>query len=106
MEKEELKNIIKEVVRQELADMVGPDRFRFNKNIQIENGRNIEFSKVTGTKIGGAATQKLSFYGVTPVDQPATISDPAGAGSAGVDQPARDAINTIIDRLQELGLIA
>jgi len=106
MEKEELTNLIKEVIRQELAEMVGNDRFRFNKNIQIENARNIELSKATGTQIGTATDQKLGFYGATPVDRPATVDNPAGAGSAGVDQPARNAIEAIIDRLQELGLIA
>jgi len=44
------------------------------------------------------------FYGVTPVDQPATIADPSGGGTQ--DSQARVAIEAIIDRLQELGLIA
>ncbi len=57
-----------------------------------------------GLKIGAAATSLLGFYGVTPVDQPATITDPTGGGT--IDAEARTAINTIIDRLQELGLIA
>jgi hypothetical protein len=58
----------------------------------------------TGTKIGTATNQKLGFYNATPVDQPATVSDPSGG--AVVDAEARTAINAIIDRLQELGLIA
>ena len=57
-----------------------------------------------GLRIGGAATSLLGFYGATPVDQPATITDPTGGGT--IDAEARTAINTIIDRLQELGLIA
>jgi hypothetical protein len=57
-----------------------------------------------GLKIGGAATSLLGFYGATPVDRPDTIADPTGGGT--IDAEARAAINTIIDRLQELGLIA
>lgn len=57
-----------------------------------------------GLRIGGASTSLLGFYGATPVDQPDTIADPAGGGT--IDAEARTAINTIIDRLQELGLIA
>jgi len=57
-----------------------------------------------GVKIGSATTSLLSFYGVTPVDQPATVTDPTGGGTQ--DAEARTAINAIIDRLQELGLIA
>lgn len=57
-----------------------------------------------GFKIGTATTSLLGFYGVTPVDQPATVADPAGGGT--IDTEARTAINAIIDRLQELGLIA
>ena len=57
-----------------------------------------------GVKIGSATTSLLGFYGVTPVDQPDTVTDPTGGGTQ--DAEARTAINAIIDRLQELGLIA
>ena len=57
-----------------------------------------------GLRIGSAITSLLGFYGVTPVDQPATVADPTGGGT--IDTEARTAIGLIIDRLQELGLIA
>ena len=57
-----------------------------------------------GLKIGSAATSLIGFFGATPVDQPATVADPTGGGT--IDAEARTAIQTIIDRLQELGLIA
>lgn len=57
-----------------------------------------------GLQIGSAITSLLGFYGVTPVDQPATVADPTGGGT--IDTEARTAIGLIIDRLQELGLIA
>jgi hypothetical protein len=57
-----------------------------------------------GIKLGSATSSLLGFYGATPVDRPATVADPAGGGT--IDTEARTAINDIIDRLQELGLIA
>jgi len=57
-----------------------------------------------GLRIGGAITSLLGFYGATPVNQPDTIADPTGGLTT--DTEARTAINAIIDRLQELGLIA
>lgn len=57
-----------------------------------------------GLRFGGASNSLLGFYGATPVDRPDTIADPTGGGT--IDTEARTAINTIIDRLQELGLIA
>jgi hypothetical protein len=57
-----------------------------------------------GLKIGDSSTALLGFYGATPVDRPDTVADPSGGGT--IDTEARTAINAIIDRLQELGLIA
>jgi hypothetical protein len=57
-----------------------------------------------GLNIGDASTALLGFYGATPVDRPDTVADPSGGGT--IDTEARTAINAIIDRLQELGLIA
>jgi hypothetical protein len=54
----------------------------------------------SGINLGTATTELLGFYGVTPVDQPATVTDPT-------DLPTCiTAISAIIDRLQELGLVA
>ncbi len=95
---------VREIIRDELRNLIRSDRFTFEKLIQILDGRNIQTGRTTGTKIGTAIDQLLSFYGVTPVNQPATISDPSGGGTQ--DSEARTAINALIDRLQELGLIA
>lgn len=53
-----------------------------------------------GVVLGQSTSDKVGFYGVTPVDQPATVADATDAATA-ITQ-----INAIIDRLQELGLIA
>ena len=70
----------------------------------VFDGANLALGTTTGTKIGTATTQKIGFFNATPVDQPAAVADPAGGGT--IDAEARTAINAIIDRLQELGLIA
>lgn len=89
-----------------LDELERSDRFAFQKHIQLLDGRNVQTGRTTGTKIGTDTDQLLGFYGVTPVNQPATVADPSGAGDPGLDQPARDAVQEVIDRLQELGLIA
>ena len=80
------------------------DRYLFSRDIELEGGRNIQLSTNTGSQFGTATNQLLSFYGVTPVDQPATVADPTGGAT--VDSQARDGVVNLIDRLQELGLIA
>ena len=96
---------IRQIVREELQTLFATDRFTFQKNIQIFDGRNIQLGRTNGTKIGTATDQKIGFYGVDPVDQPATVSDPTGQAND-LDSEARIAVNAIIDRLQELGFLA
>jgi len=97
--------------------MEDEDYFQFNDDILMTGGENIILDTSTGTKIGTATNQLLGFYGATPVDQPATVSDAATQDLTGgdtVDQTkletdltsCKNSINAIIDRLQELGLIA
>jgi len=88
-----------------LAQLEKIDRFTIYKLMQITDGKNIQLGKTIGTKIGTETAQKLGFYNATPVDQPDTISDPSGQTND-LDSEARTAINALIDRLQELGLIA
>ncbi len=54
----------------------------------------------SGLKVGTAATDLVGFYGVAPVDQPATVSDPTDLATC------ITSVSALIDRLQELGLIA
>lgn len=53
-----------------------------------------------GVSLGQDTSDLVAFYGVTPVDQPATVADATNTATALTQ------INAIIDRLQELGLIA
>lgn len=100
MEEEQIRRIIKD----ELKDFMLTERYTFQKHLQIFDGRNIQTGRTTGTRIGTDTDQLIGFYGTTPVNQPATVSDPSGGAT--VDAEARTAINAIIDRLQELGIVA
>src|SRR3990167_5281325 len=92
-----------------LLALARSDRFAFQKDIQLLDGRNIVLNTSTGTRIGTATGQKLGFYNTTPVDQPATVSDANTQTGSYVQadvQSITTAVNAVIDRLQELGLIA
>jgi hypothetical protein len=47
----------------------------FGGDIQIADTANVVLATGTGTKIGTAATQKLGFFGVTPVAQQTELTD-------------------------------
>ncbi len=107
---------VREIIRNELREFLGSDRYIFQKHIQLFDGRNIQTGRTTGTKIATNTDQKLAFYGTTPVDKPETISDVSSGSVSGADTVSLStiqtqfsnyatAINTLIDRLQELGLI-
>lgn len=57
-----------------------------------------------GSSFGSSPTDKLSFYGKTPIVQQVAITAPSGGTT--IDSQARTAINTIITVLQNLGLTA
>lgn len=97
--------------------MEDEDYFKFSDDIMLTGGENIILDTTTGTKIGTATSQLLGFYNATPVNQPDTVSDAATQDLTGTDTvdktkleadltSCKNTINTVIDRLQELGLIA
>ncbi len=53
-----------------------------------------------GTTLGQSATDLVSFYGATPVDQPANVVDATDAATA------ISKLNAVIAALEELGLLA
>ena len=106
---------IREIIRQEFAAYFKSDRMTIYKLLQFLDGRNVQLGTATGTKFGTATGQKLGFYNATPVNQPDTVSDPTITSISGSGADAAintnftnldNAVETIIDRLQELGLIA
>lgn len=87
--------------------MTYSDRFVLSRNLQLQDGRNIQTGRGTGTKIGTAADQKIGFFGKTPVVQQTPNTTPSGGGtgsSDAIDISARTAIGQIKTALQNLGL--
>ena len=95
---------VRQIIREELQEFLASDRYIFHKKVQFLDGRDIQLGRTNGTKIGTATDQKLAFFGGTPVDRPATVTDPSGGTT--IDSEARVAISSLIDRLQEVNLIA
>ena len=94
--------LIREIIRDELKEILKIDKFVFDKHIQILDARNIQVGRTTGTSIGTEATQKLSFYGVTPVVQQGAITVPSGGLT--VDAEARSSISDLITRIKNFGI--
>ena len=80
----------------------GVEVFRINSTtIRVADGKNFSFGTTTGTKIGDISTDKIGFYGVTPVVQP--TGTPAAATDATTTQAL---VNDIRSKLIALGLIS
>jgi hypothetical protein len=54
--------------------------------------------------IGASASTLIGLYGVTAVVQGASVAD--ATGGATIDAEARAAINALISRVEDIGLIA
>src|ERR1051326_7364122 len=104
MNEQEIRQLIDTMITERISSLIKSDRLTIEKLMQVMDGRNIQLGRTTGTKIGTATDQLLAFWGGTPVDRPATVNDPAGGVT--IDTEARAAISSLIDRLQEINLIA
>lgn len=93
-----------ELLENFMADFVYSDRYIFQRNIQIMDGRYIQFALGTGTKIGTSTTQKFAFHGSTPVIQRSGSAQNAVVGSAGGTYTATEQtlINNLITLTNEL----
>ncbi len=86
--------------------------FTFSDKIVLADAINIEFNSTTGTKIGSAATEKLSFWGVTPIVQITTGVTAATfvANTSGIanDTATFDGytIGQIVKALRNIGILA
>lgn len=81
------------------------DQYLFDKGIVMMDGRNIKLGQSTGTKFGTSTTEKLAFYGVTPIVQASNISTLA-TGGADNDGTARQRVNDVLSLLASYGLMA
>jgi len=82
-------------------DQGGVKRVDFLKDVKMGDGNNIILDTTTGTKIGTATTQKLGFFGVTPVVQQAGIVDADGTLA-----DITTKFNSLLAKLEALGLLA
>lgn len=94
---------VRKLIREELQELL-QDKYTFNKEVRFLDGRNIQFGKTTGTIIGTETTQRLGFFGKSPVTQQSAISSPVGGST--VDTEARTAINALKDVFYNFGLTA
>lgn len=62
--------------------------------LTLADGKNLVFGTTTGTQIGTSSTQKLGFFGVTPVSQP-TITGTT----------LQEQIDSLVSALENLGLV-
>jgi hypothetical protein len=67
----------------------------------IADGVNWTFGTTTGTQIGTSASQKLGFFGRTPVTQPTVGSAVAGATYTAAEQAI---LNAVVAAVRSLGL--
>src|SRR3990167_5407551 len=104
----QLENEVREL-RAILSMLVYSDRYIFSRDIQMQDGRNIQLASGTGTRIGTATSQLLAFYNSLPVDQPAGVTDAVLQGGTYVQDDVntiRTAVNSVIARSEKLGLIS
>ena len=78
MDDDKFKDIVREIIREELAGLLGSSQFQFQKDAKFFDGRNIQVGLSQGTQIGTTSSQKLGFFGATPVTKPSTPSTLAG----------------------------
>jgi len=84
-----------------------------NGGITLGDAQNIAFNTTTGTKIGAATTQKLSFWNATPIVQPttavasATVVSPGGGTNLKTDDTFDGyTIAQVVKALRNAGLLA
>lgn len=70
--------------------------------IMLAEGKDLSFGGVTGSRLGTSPNQKLGFYGVTPIKQPAKIGTIA---TTATQADIANQMNLIIVALRELGLV-
>ena len=70
-------NRVRQIIAEELSNIIGLDRFLFQKHLQIFDARNIQLGRTTGTKIGTGIDQKIGFYDTTPIIQRSGVAQDA-----------------------------
>lgn len=100
-----LKQFLDIYYRTNLIDKVFFDNPIYIRNgLYFKDGTILSTGSTTGLKIGNSSTEKIGFYGATPIVRQGSIAAPSGGATQ--DTQARTAINSLITVLQNLGLTA
>ena len=94
-----------ELIENFVADFVYSDRYIFQRNIQIQDGRYFQFALGEGTKFGTATGQKLCFWAQTPTSQPTSANQASvslDVDVTGGDTVDKAAINSNFSSIQTL----
>ncbi len=99
---------VRQIIREELAFMIKNKKLVFPFPIQILDGNDITIGGTVGTRIGTTTSQKLGFFGSTPVAKMTGALRNIGADPTtdpvGYDQYARAGVADINYVLETLGL--
>lgn len=74
---------VREIIKDELQELLASDRYIFHKTVQFLDGRNIQAGLSDGLKIGTATNQKLGLWNATPVIQYVPTGVTAGFTNVG-----------------------
>lgn len=101
-----------------INNLVITDRYTLKKKIDVFDGSNITLGYNLGTQLGTASTQKLGFYGKTPIIRPSssgTTLDMTTVGGTAVTESngfggglggTYYTIGDIVKHLKNIGLLA
>ena len=97
-----------------VTDLTQTAETTFSADITFDDGIDIAVNTSTGTKIGTASTQKLGFFGATPVVQAsaltaadgATVDGTYGAQEQGVISNIRVRVGELSNIIKNLGFSA
>lgn len=83
-----------QMLRNQLDLLLHGDRYRFTKDIDLNDASCIRVSGVYGSKIGCNATDKIGFFGATPVTQQGSpVGKQDTSGSSGVNMTTGHGFN-------------
>ena len=96
-------NQVRQIVREELARFMKQSKYVFDRPIQILDGNDITLASEHGTRIGTSATQKMAFFGNTPITPFGSGYLVQPTGGSVVDAQARATINDMKYLLEQFG---